>query len=177
MNPREALESILVEEEKRIRQSFKSNEVVYPLIEIIRSLDYHNIILTSDSTPKVELLERYKLGWSKAYSIFFSENELTENIPFFVFEEEGKSWINSIIQHCGSIQSCKQLLNYQKANLLNLKAYETTFKFTHVVEKRNVEYYDRISLGYYFEIMDKVLKPESSKLYESSQTSYALYKS
>jgi len=162
-NPREKLESILLEEEKKIRLSYSSKNMVFPLIEIIRSLDYHTCILgteTNDET-KSELLELYKFGWSQAYKTFFKEFNLTDRIPFFEFEKEQREWIDSTIQYSGSIQFCKKFLNYHKADLLDLMSEgKDTFKFSYLVDRNGIEYFDRISLKYYHSLMNKVLEPK-----------------
>lgn len=165
--PRESLIEILREETKRIRASYPSEDVVFPLIEIIRAADYYSFMLRYDLNFQNQqfLLDKYLLGWSYAFSIFYKDLKVTDNVPLFRYESKEKEWVDSIIQHSGSIQICQQHLDYQKADLAKLDSLsDKNFQFEFLVDTPGVEYYEILSLQYYHSIIDKVLSEKSEPI-------------
>lgn len=159
--PKEILEGILKSEQDRIRRSYPNNDVVFPLIEIIRSLDFETYAqrITEDKSTAKLMLEKYRFGWSLAFYLFYQDLTPDNNIPLFEFGSEERGWIDSIIQHCGSIQLSRQYLDYEKAELVYLKQdTEKKFIFQHTMKGMGDEMYDRISLSYYHGLVQKILE-------------------
>ena len=108
------LSDILNTEEQKIRKTYPSEDVEFALIEIIRSLDFYTFILPQD--PEIEgrefILEKYRFGWSLAFSIFYNDLKVNDNIPLFTFPNNLRDWVDSVIQKCGEIQLGRQLLSY-----------------------------------------------------------------
>ena len=163
----ENLKTILSNAGKRITISNPYNDLYIPIIEIIRTLDYHTFLLSHEKDKKSrELLGLYKFGWSYAFSLFFENFEISDDIPLFALPQIEREWIDSITQHCGSIQLCRQFLSYKKADLFDLiQKTNNSFVFSSLIESNEFEIYDRQSLGYYHSIMNEVLKKKSELIF------------
>ncbi|MBY0427435.1 MAG: hypothetical protein K2Q22_17500, partial [Cytophagales bacterium] len=161
MEVSQILSNVLLEQQERIRKSYPSNDVIFPLIEIIRSLDFETYAqrITEDRPVAELMLEKYRFGWSLAFYLFYRELTPDDNIPLFEFGTEERGWVDSVIQHCGSVQLSRQYLDYEKAGLVDLKQEsEKEFVFRHAVEGMGDEMYDRISLAHYFALVQKILQ-------------------
>ena len=164
---KEKLSLVLANEVERIKASYPSCDISFALVEIIRGLDFQTFILNHNlSNPdNQKLIERYKFGWSLAYSIFFEKLNPTDDIPLFTFGKENREWVDSVIQHSASIQLCEQFLLFEKAGLVELNMEsEETFIFSHLLENPGLEYYDRASINYYFSIVNKVLEKKNKQV-------------
>lgn len=75
---RAVFESILKSEQQRIRTSYASSDLLIPLVEIIRTLDYHAFILSHDIGVKNQelIFQKYRYGWGLAFRKFYEEYEL-----------------------------------------------------------------------------------------------------
>lgn len=158
----EILRQILEEEKTRIRSSYPSGEVLFPLIEIVRTLDYHTLVLKVQGklnpVDHAMLLEKYKFGWSLAFQLYYNDFELNDNIPLFSGDKDQRDWIDQIVQHAGAIQIASQHLDYCKADLMTITTEEeNTFVFDYVHKNSGVEYYEKLSTDYYFWLIDGVL--------------------
>jgi hypothetical protein len=163
----ETLNKVLEIEKGKIKTSYPSKDVIFVLIEIIRSLDYHAFMLAHDiDVPDKELLlEKYDFGWSQPFSIFYNVFELTDNVPLFKFSYNEKKWIDILIQRSGSIGLCKQFLDYCKADLFDLKNEGDNFTFYNLFENSGIEYYERLSLAHYHSVMDGILTSRSKAVF------------
>lgn len=161
--PDNLLYKVLEIEKAKILPSYPSEDAIFVLIEIIRSLDFHAFMLghNIDVPDKELLMEKYDFGWSLPLSIFYNAFELTDNIPLFKFNYKDKEWIDVLIQHSGRIELAKQFLDYYKAELYDLKNEGTNFIFNCLFENLGIEYYERLSLAYYHSVMDNILAPKS----------------
>lgn len=158
---REALEQILNNEKSRIRKSYPSNDVIFPLIEIIRSLDFETYAqrISPNQSTSALILEKYRFGWSLAFYLYYQDLLPNDNIPLFEFSQKEREWVDSIIQHCGSIQILRQYLDYEKAGLVEIiQKSEKEFLFRFLTEGIGDEIYDHISLSHYLELIQDVLK-------------------
>ncbi|PZR26407.1 MAG: hypothetical protein DI535_14145 [Citrobacter freundii] len=158
---RESLIEILKNESERIRNSYPSEDVIFPIIEIIRAIDYYSFLLRHDLNIEKQqlLLDRYLYGWAHAFSIFYADLSLTDNIPLFKFSKKDKEWLDSIIQHSGSIQICQQHLDFEKADLIKLTSFDNQkFQFEFLVETPGSEYFEIQSLAYYHSITEEALE-------------------
>ena len=159
------LKAILSTETSRLRKSYPSKDVIFPLIEIIRSLDYNHFILSHHTdSESAFLLEKYKFGWSRAFAEFYKDLNLSDNIPLFLFNRPEREWVDSIVQHAGSIGLCGQLLDYCKANLMTVKKGINTFTFRPLYEDIGTEYFERLSLAFYHSVTGKILEHKSTPL-------------
>ena len=151
------------EERARIRSSYPSNDVLFPLIEIIRTLDYHTFVLKApgklDPKDHALLLEKYKFGWALAFQLYYEDLNSENNIPLFSADKDQRDWIDQIVQHAGAIQIASQHLDYCKADLMTIAAEEeNAFIFDYVHKNSGVEYYEKLSTEYYFTLVDGVLE-------------------
>jgi hypothetical protein len=157
MNPEQDLKKILDSETTRIRESYGGQDVIFGIVELIRSLDYQTYILGHNfGLNDYELLEKYRYGWALPFSKLYDDLTLGD-VPLFPSERESQEWADSVIQHGGSIQLCRQLLDYKKADLTQLSANgPNSFTFTHLFD-HSAEYYEYVSLAFYHELMSKIL--------------------
>lgn len=156
----DVLNQVLENERRRIRSSYPSGDVIFPLIEIIRTLDYHTFIFPAKATESNNSLqfERYRFGWSLAFQQYYSDLVLDDNIPIFSYESKDREWVDQIVQHAGSIQITSQLLALYKADLLKLSSSDNkAFHFNHIFNSEGGEFYERLSTDYYFSLVDGVL--------------------
>jgi hypothetical protein len=161
MNSAQLLQHILSEQEERIRKSYPSDDVIFPIIEIIRSLDFETYAqrISKEKLAGQHMLEKYRFGWSLAFYLFYKDLSFDDDIPLFEFGSEERGWVDSIIQHCGSIQLSRQYLDYEKAGLVDLlQEGEKEFVFRHAFQGIGDEAYDQISLNYYHGLVEKILE-------------------
>lgn len=164
-NPELRLSKILDFETERLRKSYPSEDVVFPLIEITRSIDYHHFVLSHLEDESSDfLLEKYKFGWGKSFSEFYKDLDFSDEIPLFRFHQSERDWVDSILQHAGNIGLCEQLLHYCKADLLSLREDLDSFIFTHIHERGGIEYFERRSLAYYHSLVGKILENKSKSI-------------
>ncbi|WPV65410.1 hypothetical protein [Chitinophaga sp. LS1] len=164
----EHLYEILENEKKRIRKSYPSNDVEFVVIEIIRSLDYLMFMLKHDfEIPQKDwLIEKYRFGWGVAFSIFYEDYNSNNLIPAILFDPETRKWLDNIIQHAGKVEISSHFLMYCKAGLMQLSQLsEKEFAFTYTIDEP-AEYYEKLSLEYFFYIAQGIYKDRLSKFME-----------
>lgn len=164
MNPEDFLKEMLSNETARIRESYTGNDVIYGIIELIRSLDYSTYLLAHNLKPGDEiLLEKYRYGWVLPFSKLYKELVLAD-VPIFPSIPETEKWADSVIQHSSLIQLCHQLLDYKKADLAEL-VFESSnsFTFLHPYD-HSAEYYEHVSLAFYHGLVNKMLEDKVKKL-------------
>jgi len=161
LSARENLESILSHEEKRIVDSLKGIELVLPLIEIIRSIDYETYFnrFREDQIKSRTVLEKFQFGWSIPFRILYENLDFEAKVPLFEYDFAAREWIDSLIQHGGSIEISRQLIEMCKARLFSLKEKEkTSFVFHQLTHGVGDEYYEKLSMAYYHSVVEKILK-------------------
>lgn len=160
------LKTILEKETNRIRSSYTGNDVIFALIEFIRSIDYQAFMLGHNLRPgDLALLQKYKFGWALPFKVFYQDLVLGE-VPLFPSLKESYEWSDSIIQHAGSIQICYQLLDYLKADLMQLEAQDQNHFIFKNLTDYPVEYFEHLSLDYYYSLVDQLLEEKGKKLVE-----------
>ncbi|WP_228237711.1 hypothetical protein [Allomuricauda sp. M10] len=166
--PEQILLDILENETARLNSDCPKDINLFAMIEIIRSVDYHSFILSHNPNDPGDtfLLQKYRFGWSLAFSQFYKNYHLQDNIPLFAWEHDLREWINSVIQHAGSIELCKQFLDYAKADLVKVENDGHTFNFKYKRSTTPYEYYEKKSLEYYFSTVNKHLEEKSRLIVE-----------
>lgn len=162
------LYKILEHQKKQIRDAYRSDELGFLIIEIIRSLDHAMFMLKHDiKVPQKEwLIEKYRSGWGKAFTIYYSDYKPDDIIPMIVFDPDMRRWLDNMIQHAGKVQISSQFLGYCKAGLMELTRPSTKeFIFTYTINDAT-EYYEKLSLAFYFQIVNKALENKIAKLKE-----------
>ena len=173
MNPMKTLKDILGDQQSRIRESYPSDDVIFPLIEIIRSLDFETYAqrITKNDSSGALMLEKYRFGWSLAFYLFYRDLSYDDVIPLIEFEPKERGWVDSIIQHAGSIQLSSQYLDYERAGLVDLRQEtDKEFVFQLIGENIGDETYDRISLNYYHGLVKKVLEDKTKSVFDQLPT-------
>lgn len=168
--PQDILNEILACEKQRIRASYTSSDVVFPLVEIIRTLDYHSLVLKAklDSPDQALLFDKYLFGWALAFQVFYENLRLDDNIPLFSFEKKDREWVDQIVQHAGSLQITSQYLDYCKAELVRLESHDNENFFFHYLHMDfGSEYYERLSTDHYFSVVSKVLEEKNDYLVQN----------
>ena len=173
------METILQNETQELKDSFPFDKVVFPLIEIVRSLDNFTYVISmqTDDIKHKELYKKWRFEWSLAYSLFIEKLDMSDNIPLFSYSKEERDWLDYVISQSGYIQMCNQFLIYEKADLLALE-YDgkENFTFSYLAKNMGVEYYDRKSLFFFFncERNTKYLTSINSVFYECLFPLYSL---
>lgn len=171
-NSSQKLKTILQNETQKLKDSFPFDKVVFPLIEIVRSLDYFTYVISlqTDDKKYKELYEKWRYGWSLAYSLFIEKLDMSDNIPLFSYSKEERDWLDYVISQSGYIQMCNQFLNYEKADLLALQYDgDSNFTFSYLSKNIGIEYYDRKSLEFCFSIIRKILEPKIENVLSKEQ--------
>ena len=165
--PEKLLEQILQSKINLIKEKCTPEDAIYTLIEIIRSLDYNTFMLSHDDNPnkRQQLIhDRYRYGWALPFILLY-ENLNVEEVPIFPSTKETAFWVDSLIQHAGSLQLCRMLIDFKKANLANLeKLNQSTFAFTYFYNSS--EYYEKLSLEHYHGLIAKQLESVSKRVME-----------
>lgn len=156
------LREILRSETLRLRESFPHEEVIFPIIEIVRALDYHTSSLksgnNSDAQIRAVLFEKYHFGWALAFKEFYRNLKMINDVPVFTYSKEQRDCVDQTIQHAGSLQIAAQLLDCCKADLMTVSKKENAFLFEYLTESSELEYYERLSTDYYFELIEGILE-------------------
>lgn len=164
MTPEESLKNILDSETVRIQESYKGSDVIFGIVELIRSLDYQTYILGHNlELSDYELLEKHRYGWALPFSKLYGQLVLAD-VPIFPSQKENQEWADSVIRHGGSIQQCWQFLDYLKADLVQLKANgPNSFIFTRLFDS-SAEHFEQASLAFYHDLMNTLLVDKVEQL-------------
>ncbi|MDB4902230.1 MAG: hypothetical protein JWQ63_1511 [Mucilaginibacter sp.] len=163
------LQTIISNEQIGIRNSFTGNQVIFPIIEIIRSLDYNTFMLSHDlkNAKSVMRYEKYRFGWSLAFKIFYQDLVFENEPMLFKFNQNERDWVDSIIFHASSLQITNQFLQYTKANLTALtSSVPNEFTFWYLTSNPGIEQYEKISISFYHSIVAKTIEDKSKSIIE-----------
>ncbi|WP_431109145.1 hypothetical protein [Winogradskyella poriferorum] len=162
MKPSESLKIILDEESKKLKELFD-----YPaylaIHNIVRRMDVV-IPLSSRSSESpqddyAEFRAFFDYGWLPLIKYYYSKINLSDRLPFTLITKEILSICDTSISYSGKIEFCKQLLNFEKADLIKInQVSDKEFLFKYLYENSGIEQFDNISLNFYKDrIVEKII--------------------
>ena len=163
------LERILQIEESRLCGS-NPHEDIEILIELIRLIDFESYRLEISELEDAPLtLHNYRFGWSLFFKKLYEGVKLHDNVPLFEYSHEARASINQLLHLSGDIETVRQFIDHHKAGLVRLSKPSTDqFQFKVLPKRIDDELADRLSLQYYFSVIEKALadkiKPTIEKL-------------
>lgn len=168
MTSAEKLKAVIESQRPKIRQSF-SGPSYHAIQHIVRRLDVMNQFYPNsniDSPEKVlETQEFFNFGWANALKPFYADLDLNEFRPFPLIYPEDISWADSAIIFAGKLGFCKQVLDYEKAKLVEIiSPKENEFGFRYYNQEIGVEYFDRVSANFFRdEIIERWIEEKKAK--------------
>jgi len=163
MKPSELLKNILEDESKKLKELFD-----YPsylaIHNLVRRMDVV-IPLTSRNSKSLqedfsEFRAFFDYGWLPLLKHYYSKINLKDRLQFTLMTQELITLCDTSISYSGKIEFCKQLLNYEKADLIKInRVNEKEFSFTYIHENTGIEQFDNKSFNFYKErIIEKIIE-------------------
>lgn len=162
-SPSKTLKSIIENETERISSTF-SGSSYHAIQNIVRRLDVViPFFWESDKYSENEVSEfreLFQFGWAPALKPYYMDIDLNVNQPFPEMTPDAVQWADSLIIYYGKLSFCKQLLEYEKANLIRiLNPQKNEFTFEYQDENTGIEQYDRISRDFFVnEIVERLIE-------------------
>lgn len=165
------LKELVKTESLKIKDTF-SGPSYHAIQHILRRIDFI-MLFYNDAPNKTEheveqLREFYKYGWAPALKPFYNDIDINKFEPFPEMHKEAMNWADGIIQFAGHIAFLKQLIEYEKADLIELKIpnnYEISFNY--IVENAGQEYYDGKSRDFFRDmIIERIIEKKKDNLNE-----------
>ncbi|WP_044397936.1 hypothetical protein [Lacinutrix sp. Hel_I_90] len=163
MKPSESLKNILIEESKSLKKLFD-----YPsylaIHNLVRRMDVVIPFTSRNSKSQQEDYSEFRAffdyGWLPLIKHYYSKINLKDNLPFTLMTQELITLCDTSISYSGKIEFCKQLLNYEKADLIKInRENENSFSFTFLHENTGIEQFDNKSFNFYKNrIVEKVIE-------------------
>ncbi|MFY9243670.1 MAG: hypothetical protein WAO74_11645 [Polaribacter sp.] len=162
MTPSESLKIILEEESKKLKELFDYQSYL-AIHNLVRRMDVV-IPLSSraSSSPQDDYAEFrafFDYGWLPLLKFYYSKINLSDKLPFTLMTKEILSICDTSISYSGKIEFCKQLLNFEKADLIKInQVSDKEFSFTYLHKDSGIEQFDNISLNFYKDrIVEKII--------------------
>jgi len=161
------IKEIIENETLKIKDTF-SGPSYHAIQHILRRLDFILVFYGSaqgkTEEEVEELREFYQYGWAPALKPFYNDLNINTLEPFPEVYKEAMNWADGIIQFSGHIAFLKQLVEYERANLIKLSLpKENEISFSYVVENAGIEYYDRQSRDFYRDVIVERMIEEKKK--------------
>lgn len=162
------LNEIIEVETPRIEKSF-DGDASFAISSLIRSLDVFYAFYPSDKKEEIKHLFEY--GWSIAIKPFMTKLNVAEKQPFLPSFSESIDWANSNIMFAGKIGFFKQILEYEKANVITItQSTEKSFTFQFIHTENGVERFDKISTDFVKdEIIEKIIKDRQANFNDDKE--------
>lgn len=134
----ENLERLINDELSTLDNAFEGNSF-YAIVSLIRAID----TLHGYNTPStLELGKNY--GWNLMMKSFYSKLDLNSEFPFFDTDIETDQWITNTLHICGKIGYCLQLLDCNRALLIEIfSESKNEFSYKYTNQLTDVEFFDR----------------------------------
>lgn len=168
MTTSEILKSAIVDDYKKLRETFKSDSY-YAIQIIIRRLDVISLFFWNSKHLNEEQVnesrEFFNFGWAPLIKRFFDTHDFDKQHQFIQTREYDYSWADSVILQSGRLAFCQQLLDYEKGSLLKfIQVKETEFEIQYPSERIGHAYFERKSVDFYRdEIVERIIKDKKTK--------------
>jgi hypothetical protein len=161
------LQTIIDFEKSRIRNNYPSEDVAYPLIEIVRALDFYSVLYRNQKNIGNTSYEKFRFGWSLMFKLFYKDLNLDNEISLFSMNTTERRWIDESLQFSGCIQLAQQFLDYCKADFMTVDTDDDlSFQFTYLTKNPGIEYYEKLSLRFYHSLIERTLIEKSKEIEE-----------
>lgn len=153
---------------RKLRETFHL-DAYYAIQILIRRLDVINMFFWNSkhlSEGQInEIREFFNFGWSPLMKLFLDDHNY--NIPhqFIQTQQQDYEWADSVLLHSGRLAFCKQLLDYEKADLLRfINVKEKEFEIKYPNEQIGHAYFERKSVDFFREeIVERIIKDKKTK--------------
>lgn len=163
------LRPVIDRDYEKLRDTFRVDPY-YAIQILIRRLDVITLFFQSSKHLTEEGVnesrEYFNFGWSPLIKLFFKDHDFGKLHHFIATSQKDYDWADSVILHSGKLAFCKQLLDYEKAKVLefsNPKANE--FEIKYKSDQTGIEYFDRLSANFFAEhVLGRMINEKKSKL-------------
>lgn len=163
MKPSDKLKEFIEKEIDEI--PFDSGIPSYHVIQnIIRRLDVVALFSWDSDEPRDEELTLFKLyfafGWAPLLKNYYDDIKIDVYQPFTLMMIESKVWVDSLVKYYGKLYFCKQLLAYEKAELIKISEGDKhDFYYEYLNKNNGIERFDRVSKNFFREhIVEKIIE-------------------
>lgn len=153
---------------RKLRETFKFDSY-YAIQILIRRLDVVSMFFWDSKHLNEEQVnesrEFFNFGWAPLIKLFFNDHNFNKPHQFIQTHEQDYDWADSVILHSGRIAFCRQLLDYEKANLLTFNnVEENEFEIKYPTELIGHAYFERKSVDFFRdEIVERIIKDKKTK--------------
>lgn len=152
MRASESLKQIVDSESLRLHESFEGQSY-YGIQSIIRRFDVINLTYLSFGSEKdKQAQETYSLfafGFPRLLKLLYAKLDLSPVYPFFEFDDLQRDWADSAIIFAGKLGFCQQILDYEKAGLLEIvETKKGEYTFAYSGQRLGDEYFDNLSMNF-----------------------------
>jgi hypothetical protein len=155
-------------EYKKLRETF-SHDSYYAIQILLRRLDVISMFFWNSEHLTEEQVnesrEFFNFGWAPLLKLFLNDHNFDTPHQFIQTKKQDYDWADSVLLYSGRLAFCRQLLDYEKANLLNFrKTNENEFEIKYLHEQIGHAYFERKSVDFYREqIVEKIIKEKKTK--------------
>ena len=153
---------------KKLRETFRLDSY-YAIQILIRRLDVVSMFFWNSKHMTEEQVnesrEFFNFGWAPLMKLFLHDHNY--NIPhqFIQTQQRDYDWADSVILHSGKLAFCRQLLDYEKADLLSfINVAKNEFEIKYPTEQIGHAYFERKSVDFFREeIVNRIIKDKKTK--------------
>ncbi len=164
----EILNPAIQNDYRKLRETFHFDSY-YAIQILIRRLDVVSMFFWNSkhmSEEKVnESREFFNFGWAPLIKLFLNEHNYSIPHQFIQTQKRDYDWADSVILHSGRLAFCRQLLDYEKADLLNfISVKENEFEIKYPNEQIGHAHFERKSVDFFKEeIVNRIIKDKKTK--------------
>lgn len=160
-SPTALLQNLIHDEERQIKDSVPSRDRPLMLLELCRASDM--FFLTTNQHPD-ELVSLYRHGCNRAIKLFWDGPRTFRRAPLFPSSPETMRWANALIQHCGKLSLCEQLVEHERCGLGELTVAGPTLHFRFTARHLGIESVERNAFGWVGDLIHTIQQPTRQQL-------------
>lgn len=117
--------SAFLDEKSKIIGTTYNGTTYMAIQNIIRCIDTilpfykHSEKLSAEEVDEYKKLIEY--GWPRLLKPYYFNIDINKHLPFSIMTNESIRWTTSNLVYCGKIELCRQLISYDKADLLKFE--------------------------------------------------------
>ncbi len=152
--------SAFLDEKSKIIGTTYNGTAYMAIQNVIRCIDTILPFYKQSEKLSPEEVEEYRklieYGWPRLLKPYYFDIDINKHLPFAIMTNESIRWTTSNLVYCGKIELCRQLISYDKADLLKFeKINNQHYIFTFSNSNNDVESFDRESFDFF---VDKIAK-------------------
>lgn len=138
---------------KKLRETF-TFESYYAIQILIRRLDVISMFFWSSKYQNEEQVnetrEYFTFGWAPLLKLFLNDHDFNTPNRFIQTFQSDYEWADSVMIHSGRLAFCRQLLDYEKAKILEFtNPKENEFEINYKEDQIGLEYFERLSADFF----------------------------